>query len=208
MKPGLNFEKLVYEAVQRHLTGELLGLLPNACQVFHNKAYDSRDRGSKIITDVSIEVHMPDAPDAHIIWIWECKDYARLAHVGEIEEFHSKLQQIGADRTKGTVITRVGFQKAAVQFAQTNGIGLARYSDEVQWVCRLTGIPKEFLALLRRQDVIETILGGDDSFTKQTGIQCFGLTSERMPLWASGLTNYVGLHVNAELLHLGLLALE
>ena len=208
MKPGFDFEKLVYDAVKRHLGGELLGLLPDACHVFHNKAYFSRDRESQIVTDVSIEVHMPDALEPHIIWVWECKDHRRLVHVGDVEEFHSKLQQIGADRTKGTIITRRGFQDAALRFAQANGIGLARYSEEIAWVSRLTGIPREFIALLKKQEVIETILGGDESFTTQTGINCFGLSSEQMPLWAHGLANYLGLHVNAELLHLALIVVK
>src|SRR5438270_12347073 len=116
MKAGAGFEQQVYEAVKQHVNGKLLGLLPDACHVFHNKAYYSRDRLSEIVTDVSIEVRMPDTADAHIIWIWECKDYSRLVHVGDVEEFHAKLQQIGADRTKGTIVTRLGFQEAAIHF--------------------------------------------------------------------------------------------
>jgi hypothetical protein len=56
--------------------------------------------------------------------------------VDDVEEFHSKLQQIGADRTKGAIITRGTYQESALNYAQSMGIGLARLlpDSQVEWV--------------------------------------------------------------------------
>src|ERR687884_980002 len=109
---GEQFELDVYKAVEEILYAEKLGIVPSCCKLFHHKGYYSKDRDSEIITDISIEIYMPNASMPHIIWVWECKDYAEPAPVRVAEEFHSKLEQIGADRTKGTLVTKNGFQRA------------------------------------------------------------------------------------------------
>lgn len=43
-----------------------------------------------------------------------------------MEEFTSKLQQIGVHGAKGTVASREGFQEGAVTFAKSKKIGLLR----------------------------------------------------------------------------------
>ncbi|HSU15815.1 restriction endonuclease [Longimicrobium sp.] len=103
-----------------------LGLDPACATVFHQKGYRSLQRGSDIVVDLAIELRMKGASDPYLVWVWECKGYTHPVRVDDIEEFHAKLQQIGADRTKGTVVTRSTFQKSAVRFAKANGIGLAR----------------------------------------------------------------------------------
>ena len=102
------------------------GLLPGACETYLHKRYYSPARAADIETDISIELVLPGTSNPALIWIWECKDYARPVAVDDVEEFHSKLQQIGSDNTKGTIITRLSFQKAAMQYAKHNGIGLGR----------------------------------------------------------------------------------
>lgn len=44
----------------------------------------------------------------------------------DVGEFHSKLEQIGLHRTKGTIASRNGFQRGAIKFARSKAIGLAR----------------------------------------------------------------------------------
>ena len=72
-----------------------------------------------------------------IIIIIECKDYSNSIPVDDVEEFHAKLQQVGADNTKGIIITQNGcFQKSALTYAESKGIALARIlpSNQVHYV--------------------------------------------------------------------------
>lgn len=205
---GEQFELEIFSAVQEYVSSGFLGLLREACRVFHHKAYESRDRRSNIIFDVSIEVYMPGADEPHIIWAWECKDYRRLVEVGDVEQFHAKLEQIGADRTKGTMVTRSGFQEGAIEYARSKGIGLARVSQESAWIVRLRGIPPEFLEMLNQQGVMKAVLSGEEFFTRQTGIQWFALTSHQFPLWASSPEGFAKLQIVPECKHWGLWTLK
>src|ERR1017187_2029268 len=126
MNKGTRFELLVFEAVKQHMKDHGLGLDPCSCLVFRGKGYYSRDRNSSITTDVSIEVFTRGAKQPAMIWVWECKNYTGAVPVDDLEEFHSKLQQMGADRTKGTMIANCPFQRSAIEFARSMGIGLAR----------------------------------------------------------------------------------
>lgn len=126
MAKGSAFEGLVFAAIRRCLGNPGLGVDPKNCRVFRGKRYFSVDRNNYIVTDVSIEMFVADSEHPAILWIWECKDYARPIPVDDVEEFHAKLQQLGADCTKGTIIARGPFQRSAIAFARSKGIGLAR----------------------------------------------------------------------------------
>jgi hypothetical protein len=63
-----------------------------------------RDRGSRLSFDVVVEVSRKGASGPYLYWLWECKDYTRPIQVNEIEEFYSKIEQVGRDRTKGPLI--------------------------------------------------------------------------------------------------------
>lgn len=100
--------------------------------------YYSKDREAEIEFDVSVEKYLVD-PDENkdikpsIIIVIECKDYLKGIPVDDMEEFHAKLQQIGADSTKGMVITKNGFfQKSALLYAKSKGIALARIIPDTQ----------------------------------------------------------------------------
>lgn len=122
MAKGASFEIEVFEAINKEILGGRLGLIPHSCKVFHNKGYHSLDRGCNIITDIAIEVYIAGSSEASIIWILECKDYKSPVPVSDIEEFHAKIQQFGADKTKGTVISRRPFQRDAIRYAVSKGI--------------------------------------------------------------------------------------
>ena len=126
MEKGKALELQVKESLEVELSQDRLGISQNATKVYHRKSYYSSDRGSEIEIDVSLEVFRPNANEPFLIWAWECKDYHHSVPVGDIEEFHSKLEQIGLHKTKGTVACRHGFQKGAISFAETKAIGLAR----------------------------------------------------------------------------------
>lgn len=84
------------------------------------------ERNKKIITDISIEIYIKNSKEyaeikPSIIIIIECKDYSNSLPVDDAEEFHAKLQQIGADNTKGIIITRRPlYQEAAINYANSN----------------------------------------------------------------------------------------
>jgi hypothetical protein len=141
MNSGRDFEQLVLSSLQQCLESHKLGLVPGSCRLRRNRAYYSKQRDADIITDIAIEIYMEGATEPHIIWVWECKDHADPLPVRYVEEFHAKLQQIGADRTKGTMVTRNGFQAGALAFAKSNGIGLARYLVDLVTISPLGGPP-------------------------------------------------------------------
>jgi hypothetical protein len=126
MRSGEALEIQVKRMLEFDLQAGKLGLSPGNAQIFHHKAYFSKDRGSDIIFDIVIEVRRPDALEPWLVWIWECKDEARPVAVDEVEEFSSKLQQIGVHGGKGTIASRNGFQHSAVQYAKSKRIGLLR----------------------------------------------------------------------------------
>ncbi len=122
------FEQDVYNLVEGYVnkTRNDRGLIQYKC--FKHKSYYSRERESNIITDISIEEYINDI--LFIIIVIECKAYKGRIPVDDVEEFHAKLQQIGADNTKGIMITRDGaFQSGALKYAKSNGISLLKYDE-------------------------------------------------------------------------------
>lgn len=126
MLPGDELELEVFEALTDLLAQEELGLRSKNAIIYRHKGYWSAVRDREIVTDLSIELYREGANNPFFIWIWECKDYKRQVPVDDIEEFHAKLEQIGVNRTKGTVVCRNGFQSGAVRVAEAYGIGLVR----------------------------------------------------------------------------------
>jgi len=105
------------------------------CKVYHRKGYYSKDRGSKIIFDVSVEVFVPGAETFFLLLLFECKNYNKLVPVDKVEEFNQKVEQVAAANSKAVFVTTKGFQRGAVKFATSKGIGLVRYfgSQELKW---------------------------------------------------------------------------
>jgi hypothetical protein len=127
MAKGTVYEQEVADAVDAQLAQGNLGLDPALAAVRRRPSYFSRDRQKDIIFDVSVEVFRKGGTVPYFIWLWECKNYGHTVPVDDAEEFHAKLEQIGADRTKGTLITPVGFDKGTIEYARSKGIGLWRY---------------------------------------------------------------------------------
>ena len=114
------------------------------------QVYYSKDREDFIKVDISVEKYLGDkelVPPSLII-VLECKDYKGYISVDEIEEFHAKLQQIGANNTKGIMVTSSGaFQKSAIKYAKSKGIGLIRIMPDsnVEFVLHSPRHPEEWL---------------------------------------------------------------
>ena len=139
---GKELEEIVFEAVENLVKNNQFVVANPHVRIFRQKGYYSKEREDSIKADVSVEKYLtdPDTDEAAapvLLIILECKDWEKPVSVGAVEEFHAKLQQIGADNTKGILITRAApFQKAAVRYAMSKGIGLARIlpDSQVQYI--------------------------------------------------------------------------
>lgn len=126
MKSGESLELQVKHFLEEEIRAGSFGLHPDRAMIFHKKAYYSKDREKKITFDVVIEIVRSGETEPWLIWVWECKDLARRVPVDDVEEFASKLQQIGVHGAKGTIASRNGFQEGAVAFARSKKLGLLR----------------------------------------------------------------------------------
>lgn len=131
-RKGNDFERRVHDALADQLNSGVLGVLAANATLFRRKAYYSRDRESLIATDLSIELVLAPSANPVLTWIFECKDCQRALSVNEVEEFHSKVEQIGRDNTKGTIVSSGALQKGALQFARAMGIGVIRLLPDEQ----------------------------------------------------------------------------
>jgi hypothetical protein len=130
MAKGTLYENQVATAVEAELAQGNLGIDPGLATVRRKPKYFSRDRQKDITFDLSIEVFRRGASTPYWVWVWECKNYGHRVPVDDAEEFHEKLQQVGADRTKGTISTPIGFDPGTIEYARSKGIGLCRYVPE------------------------------------------------------------------------------
>ena len=71
-----------------------------------------------------------DIAGANPLFLVECKCYGHSVPVDDVEEFHSKIDDIGAH--KGIMVTTVGFQEGTVKTARGRGIALALLTTEQQ----------------------------------------------------------------------------
>lgn len=128
MKQGDEFEQLMYSELKHLLESGKLLLSPENTEMFLGKKYFSLQRQDYIQMDITIEKYYNENSQyPSLILVFECKDYNGSIPVDDVEEFHAKLQQIGADNTKGFIITRNGrFQKSAISYAKANGISLVK----------------------------------------------------------------------------------
>lgn len=139
---GVLFEEKVYELIlEITKKNKFMVSFPNV-KIRRKPRYYSKDRDAEIEFDVSVEKYLAN-PDENenmrpsIIVIIECKDYSNSIPVDDVEEFHAKLQQIGADNTKGMMITQKGcFQRSALTYAKSKGIAIARIlpDDQIRFV--------------------------------------------------------------------------
>ena len=144
---GKPFEEEVYKLISQIVKeNRFMVSFPNV-RILRKPRYYSKDRDAEIEFDVSVEKYL-DNPDENknirpsIIVIIECKDYSKNIPVDDVEEFHAKLQQIGADNTKGVMITQNGcFQRSALTYAESKGIALARIlpSNQVYFIMCVIG---------------------------------------------------------------------
>jgi len=132
VEKGNSFENIVFKFITNELLLDRLHVTGKRSKVFQKKSYYSKDRQSDIITDISIETFLPDASDFSLLTIIECKHYNSPIPVDDIEEFHSKVQQIAGDNIKAIFVTTAALQKSALNYAKSKKIGVIRFLPDEQ----------------------------------------------------------------------------
>jgi IrrE N-terminal-like domain/Restriction endonuclease len=133
---GVDLEERVFSFFEAEIKAGRFLARPECCAIFHRKAYYSRDRLSDIFFDVAIELTLPGADIPSALWLIECKDYNHPVPVDDVEEFFTKVQQVAAAKSKAILVTSNSFQRGALEFARSKGIGLLRVfpTSEFKWV--------------------------------------------------------------------------
>jgi hypothetical protein len=111
-----------YERFTQNVIEALVGV-----NVHHQRVYVGRISQRKIKIDVSFNYTIAGA---NLLFLVECKCYDHSVPVNDVEEFYTKIGDIGAH--KGIMVTTVGFQKGAIKTARGYGIALALLTNEPQ----------------------------------------------------------------------------
>ena len=131
MEKSLAYEAFIYDVCQ--------ALAEGGATVHRNSKYRGRISGRSIHVEVSFEAQLLGA---RILGLVECKRYTSRVEVSDVEEFHSKIDDIGAH--KGLMFTTVGYESGAVKVAKGRGIALfilreGEEPDEVRVMTRSAG---------------------------------------------------------------------
>ncbi len=133
---GNQLEKRLYLLLLDLLNNDLYYLNRKRSQVFEKKGYYSASRESEIIFDVTIESCLPGASDFSVLHVFECKNLEKNVTVDDIEEFSSKLDQVGKHNTKGILVSTKGFASGTKRFAKNLKIALllVKSNNDLEWV--------------------------------------------------------------------------
>lgn len=134
---GDKFESQIHDLIKKMVENGDFFVSAKNSRVFWKKSYYSQARKKHITFDIAIEVYLNEkAKDYSFLIIIECKDYAHAVPVDDVEEFDSKLSQIGEHNTKGIIFTKTSFQMGASNFAVSKGIGIAiiNSDNEIDWI--------------------------------------------------------------------------
>jgi Zn-dependent peptidase ImmA (M78 family) len=133
---GTKLENQVFDLVSKLLKDDNFIVPKKTSKVFKKKGYYSAKREKDIIFDVTIETTLPNADKYSILTIIECKNLNKNVTVDDIEEFGSKINQVGEHNTKGIIITAHSFQQSVLSIAKKEGIALIRLNstNEIQWI--------------------------------------------------------------------------
>jgi Zn-dependent peptidase ImmA (M78 family) len=137
---GNAFEDRVFAKFKELLeTGELP--ISKYSRIYQKKSYTGKS-GSDIVFDISIESYMPNTKEYSLLILVECKDYNRSIQVEKLRDFSSRIEDVSAH--KGFFITSSKFQKGALDWAKSKGIGLALLdnTDKESWILRRIGKQK------------------------------------------------------------------
>jgi hypothetical protein len=132
MNPNTEYEILAQEIYQSLHKSEGI----NTIDVQHNIKVKGTS-GCEHQIDVFWEFEM--VGELHRVAI-ECKNYSNQVSIGKIRDFKAALDDIG--NTKGIFVSKVGYQRGAIEFAEHCGISLKemRPPTEEDWKGRVKDI--------------------------------------------------------------------
>lgn len=109
-------------------------------EVLHNQHIVGR---SGVKHQIDVFWRFRQATVEHTVLV-ECKNFSSTIELGHVRNFCSVVEDIGSAR--GLIVTRVGYQEAAVQFASHHRIGLKllRRPIEADWQGRVRNIQVNF----------------------------------------------------------------
>jgi Restriction endonuclease len=98
-------------------------------EVKHNQFITGK---SGVSHQIDVMWHFKQAGIEHVVLV-ECKNYSSTVELGHVRNFKSVLDDVGIAR--GVMVTKVGFQSGANDFAKFNGIDLklARTPVDSDW---------------------------------------------------------------------------
>lgn len=133
---GNNFEDRVFSLINELLEKDEFTVPGKRSRIYQKQGYYSESRKGNIITDISIETFLQNAEQYSLLHIIECKYLNKNVAIDDIEEFSSKLSQIGEHNSKGIIASNKGFAKSTINFAKSKKIGLIRImpSNEYDWI--------------------------------------------------------------------------
>ncbi len=140
-RAGDSLERAIYDLFATEIEADRFFAKKTNCKLFRKKSYYSKDRGEKIIFDISIEVYLPGATDYSMLMLIECKRYTHAVPVDDAEEFFTKVQQVAAANAKAVIASTASFQSGTRAFAKSKGIGLLRYFDATNFKWELRRSP-------------------------------------------------------------------
>lgn len=146
VEKGGKFETQIYSLFDAEISGGRYFAKKENCKIYTGKGYYSRDRKKKIIFDVSIEIFLPGSNDYSLLILIECKNYNHAVPVDDVEEFHSKIQQVAGVNVKGIVASSNSFQEGAFNFCESKGIGLLRYYGTKNFKWELSRSPSSMVS--------------------------------------------------------------
>lgn len=130
------FEERVYRLIKELLDNDEYYLNRKNSEIFKKKGYYSEKRKADIIFDITIESYIGNSDTYSHLNIIECKNLNKNVTVDDIEEFDSKIRQIGEHDTKGTLVSSKGFAKSTINLAKSLKIALLNIKSDnhYEWI--------------------------------------------------------------------------
>ncbi len=137
-KKGDALEISVFNLLKAQIDADRFLARKECCRIFRRKGYYSEKRKANIVFDISIEICFPGTTDYSVLFLVECKNYAKAVPVDDVEEFFAKVGQVGEANTKGIFISNNALQSSALTYCKSQGMGVARYFEgqDLKWELR------------------------------------------------------------------------
>jgi Zn-dependent peptidase ImmA (M78 family) len=172
-RKGDEFENRVFKLLRDEFAkGEVFN--PHNLHLYKKKEYYSKIREDNIIVDLSVEIRRPGEKKWFLLIVCECKNYSRPIGIEDIEEFSSKLKQIGAN--KGIIISNNSMQKGALKAAQNYKMGFIRVmgNSKMKWeLTRIMRYSSDFTERANNHKSIEDALINEDLNNARSRMYCW-----------------------------------